>query len=82
MKTRDRLNDLAVHVQHDNKMYLVDVMSTKSSFVANFRLITGHDYLQRPPGQGLSKGFSLGPAMWRRRRSGPWSHPKMSEFDR
>jgi hypothetical protein len=51
MKTRDRLDDLAVYVQHDIKICLADIMSTKSVFVANFRLITGHDYLQRPPSQ-------------------------------
>lgn len=82
MKTIDRVDDLAVHVQLDNKIYLADVMSTKSVFVANFRLITGHDYLQRPPGYDLSKGFSDGRAMWRRRRNGPWPHPKISDFDR
>jgi len=81
-KTRDLLDDLAVYVQHDIKIYLADVMSTKSVFVANFRLTIGHDYLQRPPGQDLSKGFSDVPAMRRRRRNGPWPHPKMSEFDR
>jgi hypothetical protein len=57
-------------------------MSAKSVFVANFRLITGHDYLQRPPGQDLSMGFSDVPVMTRRRRNGPWTHPKMSESDR
>ena len=82
MKTRDRLDDLAVYVQHNIKMYLADVMSTKSVFVANFRLITGHDYLQRPPGQDLNKGFSDVPAMRRRRRNGSCPHPKMSESDR
>ena len=81
MKTRDRLDGLAVYVQLHNKIYLADVMSSKSVFVANFRLITGHDYIQRPSGQDLSKGFSDGSAMWRRRRNGPWSHKKMSEFD-
>jgi hypothetical protein len=82
MKTRDRLDDLAVYVLHDIKIYLADLMATKSVFVVNFLLITGHDYLQRCPGQVLSKGFSYVPAMRRRRRNGPWPHPKMSEFDR
>lgn len=71
MKTRDRLDDLAVYVQHDIKIYLADVMSTKRVFIANFRLITGHHYRQRPPGQDLSKGFADVPAMRRHRRNGP-----------
>jgi hypothetical protein len=82
MKTRDRLDDLAVYVQHDIKIYRADVMSTKSVFVANFRLSNAHDYLQRPLGQDLSKGFSDVPTMRRSRRNGPWPRPEMSEFDR
>ena len=45
MKTRDRLDDQAVYVQHGIKIYLADLMATKSVFVTNFRLISGHDYL-------------------------------------
>jgi hypothetical protein len=48
MERRDPLDDLAAYVQHDIKMYHADEMSTKRFFAANFRLITEHDYLQRP----------------------------------
>lgn len=53
MKTRDRLDDQTVDVQHDIKIYLADWMATKSVFVANFRLMTTYS---AAPGQDLSKG--------------------------